>query len=114
MKGKLICITAMAAALAAIAAGSAWGDRGTRQEHCVGVLCVGDDGGISPTKLPKHGSAPVTARIEREIPPPDGSHRPALQDPGADIDRTIKVDAVGLPTCSKNQLEARSSATAKK
>jgi hypothetical protein len=114
MKGKLICITAVTAALAMVAAGAAVGDRGTRQEHCVGALCVGDNGGISPTTLPKHGSAPVTARIEGEIKTRDGSYPPALQDLEADIDHTIKVDAVGLPTCRKSQLEATSSAVAKK
>jgi hypothetical protein len=114
MKRKLIYITLVAMALAVIAAGSAVGDRGTRQEHCAGVICVGDDGGISPTALPKHGSAPVTARIEGEIKTSDGSHPPALQDLQADIDRTIEVDAVGLPTCKEKQLEATSSAVAKK
>jgi len=114
MKGKLICITAMAALVAAIAAGAALGDRGTRQEHCAGVLCVGDNGGISPTALPKRGSAPVTARIEGEVKTRDGSHPPALQDLQADIDRTIEVDAVGLPTCRESQLKATSSAVARK
>jgi hypothetical protein len=114
MKRKLIYITAVTAALAAITAGVAAGDRGTRQEHCVDVLCVGDNGGISPTKLPKHGSAPITARIEGEISTRDGSHPPALQDLEADIDKTIKVDAVGLPTCRTSQLEATSTAVAKK
>jgi hypothetical protein len=114
MRRKLVYITAVTAALALIAAGVAAGDRGTFQEHCVDVLCVGDNGGISPTKLPKHGSAPVTARIEGEVKTRDGSHPAALQDLEADVDHTIKVDAVGLPTCKENQLEASSSDTAKK
>jgi hypothetical protein len=114
MRRKLIYISAVAAGLALMAASGAVGDRGTRQEHCAGVLCVGDDGGISPTKLPKHGGAPVTARIDGEVTTRDGSHPPALQDLEAKIDRTIEVDAVGLPTCSEGQLEATSSATAKK
>lgn len=114
MTRKLIYMAAVTATLALLAAGVATGDRGTRQEHCVGVLCVGDDGGISPTKLPKRGSAPVTARIDGEILTRDGSHPPALQDLEADIDHTIQVDAVGLPTCRENQLKASSSATAKK
>ena len=113
MKGKLICIAATAVALAAIAASAAPGDRGTRQERCAGVICVGDDGGISPTALPKRGSAPVTARIEGEVKTSDGSHPPALRDLQADIDRTLEVDAVGLPTCRESQLKATSSATAK-
>jgi hypothetical protein len=114
MKRKLIHITAVAAAQALIVAGVAAGDRGTRQEHCVGVVCVGDDGGISPTKLPRRGSAPVTARIEGEVTTRDGSHPPALQDLEADIDRTIAVDAVGLPTCKLSRLKATSSAAARK
>jgi hypothetical protein len=114
MRRKLAYITAVAAASALIAAGVATGDRGTFQETCVDVLCVGDNGGISPTKLPKHGIAPVTARIEGEVKTRDGSHPAALQDLEADVDRTIEVDAVGLPTCKENQLEASSSATAKK
>jgi hypothetical protein len=75
---------------------------------------VGDHGGISPTKLPKHGSAPITARIIGEVSTRDGSHPPALQDLEADIDRTIEVDAVGLPTCKEKQLQATSSAAARK
>jgi hypothetical protein len=114
MKRKLIYITAVAAGLASIAAGVAAGDPGTRQEHCVGVLCVGDDGGISPAKLPKRGSAPVTARIDGEVSTRDGSHPPALQQLEAEIERTIEVDAVGLPTCQAKQLQATGSATAKK
>lgn len=114
MKRKLIQIAMAAAALALIAASGAVGDSGTRQEHCVGALCVGDDGGISPTKLPRHGGAPVTARIDGEVATRDGSHPAALQDLEAEIDHTIVVDAVGLPTCSERQLEATSSAAAKK
>lgn len=114
MKRKLIYITAVAAGLALMAASGAVGDGGTRQEHCIGVLCVGDDGGISPTKLPKHGSAPVTGQIDGEVITRDGSHPPALQDLEAEIDHTLEVDAVGLPTCRESQLEASSSATAKK
>lgn len=113
MKRKLVYITAVAAALALVTAAVAAGDLGNRQERCAGVLCVGDNGGISPTKLPRHGGAPITARIIGDISTSDGSHPPALQDLEADIARTIEVDAVGLPTCKENQLKATSSAAAK-
>jgi hypothetical protein len=114
MKRKLICIAAVAAGVALVAAGVAAGNFDNRKEHCVGVLCVGDNGGLSPTRLPKHGSAPATARIIGDIATTDGSHPPALQQIEADVDRTIEVDAVGLPTCTKGQLVASSSATARK
>jgi hypothetical protein len=114
MKRHLIHVIAVAAGLALIAATAASGSLGTREEVCAGVLCVGDNGGISPTKLPRHGSAPITARIIGEIGTRDGSHPPALQQLEADVERTIKVDSVGLPTCAAKQLQASSSATARK
>lgn len=114
MKRHLIHVIAVAAGLALIYATAASGSLGTREEKCAGVLCVGDNGGIFPTKLPRHGSAPITARIIGEIDTRDGSHPPALQQLEADIERTIKVDAVGLPICKADQLQATSSATAKK
>lgn len=114
MNRKLIYIAAVAAALALTASSIAAGNFDNRKEHCVGVLCVGDNGGLSPTKLPRHGFAPATARIIGDISTRDGSHPPALQDIEADVDRTVRVDATGLPTCRKTQLEASSSATAKR
>lgn len=114
MKRKLVYITAVATALALVAAAVAAGDLGNRQEKCAGVLCVADNGGISPTKLPKHRGAPIDARLIGEISTRDGSHPPALQDLEADVERTIEVDAVGLPTCKESQLQATSSAAAKK
>jgi len=114
MKRKLIYITAVAAGLALLAANAVAGNFGNRKEHCVGVLCVGDNGGLSPARLPRHGFAPATARIIGDITTRDGSHPPALQDLEAEIDRTLEIDAVGLPTCKESQLEASSSATAKK
>lgn len=114
MRRKLIFTTAIAAGLALIAASLAAGSLGNRKEHCVGVLCVGDNGGIVPTMLPRHGSAPVTARIIGDIHTTDGSHPPALQQLEAYIERTIKIDTVGLPTCSESRLEATSSSAARK
>jgi hypothetical protein len=114
MKRTLVCIVAVAVGVAAVVASAVAGNFENRKEHCVGVLCVGDNGGLSPTKLPKHGGAPATARIIGDIATNDGSHPPALQQLEAEIDKTIKVDAVGLPTCSAKQLQASSSATAKK
>lgn len=114
MKRKLIYITAVAAALALIMANVAAGNFGNRKEHCVGVLCVGDNGGILPTKLPRHENVPVTARLLGDITTRDGSHPPAVQELEADIDHTIKVDAVGLPTCSESQITASSNVVAKK
>jgi len=79
-----------------------------------GNLVFGDNGGISPTTLPKHGFAPATAHIIGKIGTVDGTHPPALRHVELDIEKSIRVDAAGLPTCSLAQLQARSSADAKR
>jgi hypothetical protein len=92
----------------------ATGAGGERKVECAGNICVSDDGGISPTKLPRRGMAPVTARLLAGIESRDGSHPPALQSVRIDVDKTIAVDAAGLPTCRKPQLEASSSESARR
>jgi len=49
-----------------------------------------------------------------EISTRDGTHPPALQTLDLEIDRTIGIDAVGLPTCTAGQLRSRSTAAAKR
>ncbi len=79
----------------------------------VGTLIVTDDGGLSPTTLPKHKQAPVSAFIKGKIATSDGSHPPAIESVIADFDRTIELKAKGLPVCKPGQLEARSTVEAK-
>jgi hypothetical protein len=111
MKRTLTYIAALAAALMLIFAAAALG---TRQEECAGNICIVDNGGISPAKLPRHSKAPITARILGEIHTRDGAHPPALQTLELDVDRTIGIDAAGLPTCRKGQVVARTPAQAKR
>jgi hypothetical protein len=111
---RLISVAVLAAGLALILAAVAAGSLGKREEVCAGVLCLGDNGGISPSKLPRHGKAPVTARIIGDIGTRDGSHPPAIQSLELDVDRTIAVDAVGLPSCTEGEITARSSAKARR
>lgn len=112
MNRKLILPAALVALLALVLAAVALGSA-NRKIWCAGNICIADDGGISPDRLPKHGKAPVTARLNGEISTRDGSHPPALQTLDLEIDKTIGVDAVGLPTCRIGQLQSRDSATAK-
>ncbi len=115
MKKNLLRATPIAASLAlALALVLATGASGERKVECAGLICVSDDGGISPTTLPRHGRAPVTARLIAGVESRDGSHPPALQSVRIDVDKTIAVDAAGLPTCRRSQLEASSSATARR
>jgi hypothetical protein len=104
---RLSVITAFAVLLFTAAA------FGARKVECFGNICIADNGGISPSKLPKHGSAPITARIVGEISTHDRTHPPAVQSIDLDVDKTIGVDAVGLPICSAGKLQARGTAAAK-
>jgi hypothetical protein len=114
MKRNLIRVGALAASLALVFAAAASGDLGGNEKiWCAGNICVTDDGGIAPEKLPRHGKAPITARLNGDVETRDGSHPPALQSLDLEIDKTIGVDAVGLPTCRLGQLKSRTSAAAK-
>jgi hypothetical protein len=111
MNRYLIHVTALMAGLALIFAPAAFG---TREVARVGNLYLADDDGISPSKLPMHEYAPITARIAGEIDTFDGSHPPAVRTVALDVDETIGIDAVGLPACKANQIEARTTAAAKR
>ncbi len=78
-----------------------------------GNLVVVDAGGISPQTLPRHRQAPITAHLHARISTKDGSHPPAARGVYIDFDRTLHVDAHGLPSCGASQLKARSTAAAK-
>jgi hypothetical protein len=110
MNRYLIHITVLTAGLALIFATAA---SGSREVARIGNLYLADDGGISPSKLPKHGNAPITAHIVGEVGTVDGSHPPALQTVVLDVDKTIGIDAVGLPACKAQQIEARTTTAAK-
>lgn len=79
-----------------------------------GNLVFVDSGRISPSKLPKHEQAPTAAILNGTIGTNDGTHPPALMSVVADFDRTIQVNAIGLPVCRQSQLTAQSTVTAKR
>lgn len=111
MKRYLVWVGAALAGLALVMATAA---SGKWEVVRAGNLVFGDNGGISPVKLPRHGFAPATARIVGKVGTADGTHPPALRHVELDVDKTIRVDADGLPTCRIDQLEARSSTDAKR
>src|SRR4051794_25119149 len=111
MRKRASVATAMAIglllALAAVAPGA-------RQVVRAGNLFLADNGGIFPSALPRHESVPVSAHLEGEIGTLDGTHPPAIESISLDIDKTIKVDAKGLPTCSYGQIQSRETSVAKR
>jgi hypothetical protein len=79
-----------------------------------GNIVVVDSGGISPERLPRHEPAPITADLHARMATKDGSHVPAAQQMTIDFDRTLQVDTRGLPVCRRDQLQAQSTAAAKR
>jgi hypothetical protein len=110
MRKHLIRIAAVGLGLGLIVAASALAKPEVFQ---VGNLFLVDNGGISPSKLPKHHQAPISANLNGRIGTTDGSHPPAVEAVVADFDKTIQVNAKGLPACKGGQLVARSTADAK-
>jgi hypothetical protein len=111
MRKHLIRVTAIAAGLALIVVASAL----AKQEVVrAGNLFLRDNGGISPSKLPKHEQAPISAHLNAQIGTVDGSHPPAIESVIADFDKTIEVNAKGLPVCKEDQIVARDTTDAKK
>jgi hypothetical protein len=111
MKKLRVCAIAVGAGLALIVPASA-----PAKPHVIrsGNLFLKDNGGIFPSKLPRHGQTPISARIDAEIGTTDGTHPPAVETLDIDFDKSIQVNASGLPSCREGQLLARSTVAAKK
>jgi hypothetical protein len=111
MRKQLIRAAAIGVGFALIAAASALARPETVR---VGNLYLRDNGGILPTKLPRHKQTPISAVLNAQIGTVDGSHPPAITSVIADFDKNIHVNAKGLPVCREGQLLSRSSTDAKK
>jgi hypothetical protein len=111
MRKHLIRVAAIGAAFALIVAANAFAKVEVAQ---VGNLFLKDNGGISPSKLPKHKQVPISGHINAQIGTVDDSHPPAIESVIVDFDKTIQINAKGLPVCTQNQLVARSTTDAKK
>jgi hypothetical protein len=111
MRKFLVCAVTVGTVFALIAAASA-----LAKPHVIraGNLFLVDNGGIFPSKLPRHVQTPISARIDAEIGTVDGTHPPAVKTLNIDFDRSIQVNAEGLPVCKADQLTARSTKDAKK
>jgi hypothetical protein len=112
MRKQLICVAAVVALVPSLlAVGSAlagW------EVFRTGNLVIEDNGGISPTKLPMHRQAPISAYLSDRLGTTDGTHPPPVQEVAVDLDRNIQVNARGLPVCRRGQLDATTTGAARK
>lgn len=70
-----------------------------------GDLFVRFRGGIEPTALPRHASAPIAVRVDGTVRTLSGDRPPALRFISIAINRGGRLDTRGLPRCRRAQLE---------
>jgi len=106
---------ALAAAVAVVALGAlALASTSQAVKEIDGNIVVVFEGTISPSKLPRAGSAPVGVQMGGRIKTTDGTAPPKLQQIILDINRNGKLQTKGLPTCSLGKLRSISSQGARK
>ena len=79
-----------------------------------GNLVVTFGGETSPKKLPKSSYAPVTTTIFGKVATSDGSHPSAFREAVVDIDKDVKINPKGYPSCKPGELTARDTKAAMK
>jgi hypothetical protein len=79
-----------------------------------GNIIVAFNGTISPSKLPRTGTAPVGVQMGGKIKTKDRSAPPKLERIILEINRHGQLQTKGLPTCSLAKLRSISSAGAKR
>lgn len=80
----------------------------------VGNLMINVEGSTSPRALPKNKLAPISFHGRASVSTEDGSHIPAALGTRLLVDKHIKLDTTGLPTCTLQKLESRPPAAAMK
>lgn len=111
MRRNLMLALALAAALSLGVAAVASAVSTTLR---AGDLVVTFGGSTSPKALSKTKYTPVTTNIFGKITTTDGTHAPAFREAVVDIDKDVKVNVKGYPSCKAGQLEARDTTAAKK
>jgi hypothetical protein len=84
------------------------------QKVIVGAIEVEYDGGFSPKALPKNEFAPISFFLWSKIRQVEGKHPPAIREFQLLGDKNVKIDVKGVPTCKSGQLQATTTANARK
>jgi len=109
MRRKLVLTLALSAALAVGVVAIASAAQTTIR---AGNLILTFGGTASPKKLPKNDYAPVTTNIFGKIATSDRTHPSAFREIVVDIDKDVKINVKGYPTCKAGELEARDTKSA--
>jgi len=83
----------------------------------VGNLVLTFGGNISPKQLPRNEYVPIASNVFGKIATSDSATHPppsAFRETVIDVDKDIRVNVKGYPTCSEGKLTARNTAAALK
>ncbi len=106
--GVLAVLATIAAAILASAGGA------SAVTVLSGNLLIKIDGSTDPTVLPKDEMAPIGFHGSASVSTRDGTHIPPALGTRLLVDKHIKLDTTGLPTCTLAKLTASSPAQAMK
>jgi len=109
---KNLLLTLTIAAL--LTAGFATVAAATKVTSRVGNLVLTFGGSTSPKVLPRTTYTQIASTIFGKIATNDGTHPSAFRETTVDIDKDVKVNVKGYPTCTEQQLTARDTAAALK
>lgn len=73
---------------------------------------VSFSGSMTPAKLPRTGSRPISVRVRGAVQPLPGSPSPALREFTVAINRHARLSLRGLPTCTRRQVVGASTGRA--
>ncbi len=111
MRRNLLVALALSAALAVGVAAFASAASITIR---AGNLITTFGGTASPKAMPRSNYVPVSTNIFGKIKTSDGTHPSALREVDVNIDKDVKINVKGYPTCKPGQLEARDTKAAMK
>jgi DNA-binding beta-propeller fold protein YncE len=77
-----------------------------------GKLRVAVSGRLSPRRLPRRGTAPVSISVGGEVTTTDGSSPPQLKRLRIEFNRGGRLESAGLPTCRYGRIQPGSSSRA--
>ncbi len=77
----------------------------TISSACGSFLTFDASAAFSPEKLPRHELAPVAVNLRAKVHEADGSRPPALKEVIVDFDKSFAVEAAGLQSCGKSEID---------
>jgi hypothetical protein len=78
----------------------------------VGAVKTTFSASVKPKALPKAKRGPIAVRLSTQLIDRDAAHIPAIARANIGIDRSLSVDARGIPVCTAGQLENQTTAGA--